>query len=175
MSQLRAFPNRELRICYWNAFGKVIDSDLMQIEQNLRHLGEVKIEEVKSLDDSSLSPCDLLIVAAQQVSEDDFSSWMTKFRGKIHKQGHVWTPALIFADVPFSILNDIWPEAVKENWYFDILSPAHIESLPIRVANILRIHDHLHELHRYSETLDELNTKVVKAEKEISNIKKSSK
>ena len=50
--------------------------------------------------------------------------------------------------------------AAGMNWYFDILSMEHIDSMPIRVANLLRIHDHLHELERYQNTLATLNHRV---------------
>lgn len=155
---------RSLKICYWNAETRVVDSDRMNLERHLARLGDVKVTPITSLDDAKgkadLVGTDLLIVAAQMVPEDKFASWLGGFRKRIEGLGLVWTPALILADIPFEVLSEIWPEVTKENWYFDILAPAHVASVPIRVANLLRIHDHLHELKRYAEALDDINNKV---------------
>ena len=52
------------------------------------------------------------------------------------------------------------PFAIDENWYFDVIDPDHLDSLPMRVANLLRIHDHLHELSRYEKSLADLQADV---------------
>ncbi len=174
MTKQSAFPKRKLRICYWNSVSKIVSTDLMQLETHLKQLGTIELIKVETLEDPNMKPCDLLIVAAQSIDQEEFPKWMNQLKSKIYKQGHVWTPALIFAEIPFYVLQEIWHEAVKENWYFDILTPAHIESIPIRVANILRIHDHLHELYRYEKTLDEMSAKVSDMENKISKMTSNS-
>ena len=154
------FPSRSLKLCYWNAEARVVDSERMSLEQHLSRLGDVSVSPVASLDSPELSGADLLIVAAQMVPADKFAGWLGGLRRRIQQQGRVWTPALILADVPFDVLSEIWPEVTNDNWYFDIMSPVHMASLPIRVANLLRIHDHLHELKRYASAVDDITAKV---------------
>lgn len=161
------FASRSLKLCYWNAETRVVDAERMTLEQHLRRLGEVRVLPVSSLDSLEMNGADLLIVAAQMVPADKFAGWLRGFRQRIQAQGYVWTPALILADVPFDVLSEIWPEVTRENWYFDILAPDHLASLPIRVANLLRIHDHLHEMKRYSVALDDINAKVRALEAQV--------
>ena len=44
-------------------------------------------------------------------------------------------------------------------------------TLPIRVANLLRIHDHLHELKRYSAALDDITVKVKMLESQMKDLR----
>lgn len=171
MTSATVFPNRTLRVSYWNIEKRVVDSERMSLETHLKQLGDVKITQVDGLDVPGAMPCDLLIVAAQILATQAFPTWLAGLSQRIQKQGHIWTPALILADIPFGVLRDILPAAVRDNWYFDILSPQHIESLPIRVANLLRIHDHLNELSRYGQAVDDLSVKTQKLESELQKLK----
>lgn len=166
------FP-RTLRIVYWPADARVVDQDRARLEQGLRQLGSLQIETLKSLDELAARPADLLVVAAQTVPAEQFSKWLRSFKDRIKGSGGIWTPALILANLPFPVLNEVMPEAVQDNWYFDILAPEHMASMPIRVANLLRIHDHLHELQRYGSTLDSLSGKVQKLEEELEAMKRT--
>ena len=165
------FTGRKLRICYWQVQPRVADAERADLEAHLARLGDVQMTAIKALDQPEASGADLLIVAAQKLGPVEFPVWLTAFRKRIQAQGMVWTPALILADVPFDVLSDIWPDVTKENWYFDILSPAHVASLPIRVANLLRIHDHLHELKRYAKALEDINGKVSSLETEMQKLR----
>ena len=165
------FPGRRLRLCYWNTDPRVVDAERMDLERHLARLGDVTLDEVKALDAPEAKATDLLIVAAQKVPAREFPVWLTGLRKRIVQQGRIWTPALILADVPGDVLLDIWAEATRDNWYFDILAPAHMGSLPIRVANLLRIHDHLHELTRYAAALEDINTKVTMLESQIKGLR----
>lgn len=160
MSPPKRIFTRPLRACYLNLEARVVDSSRMLVEQRLSALGDIALVTIQSLDDAKFNPCDLLIVMANHIPEDEFTRWLESFKGRIQTQSHVWIPALIIADIDFNILREILLSVVKTNWYFDVLSSSHLDSLPIRVANLLRIHDHLHELRRYGETLKELQEKV---------------
>jgi hypothetical protein len=171
----KLFADRRLRLCYWNAEARVLDAERAGLEQHLARLGDVSVVQIKALDAPEATPCDLLIVAAQTLAPQDFPSWLAGFRRRIQAQGMVWTPALILADVSFDVLSDILPDVTRENWYFDILAPAHVTSLPIRVANLLRIHDHLHEMKRYATALEDIGTKVTTLETQLEAMKKAGK
>jgi hypothetical protein len=165
------FPGRHLRIAHWSTDPRLVDADAMVLESHLARLGDVTVERVKTLEDATAAPRDLLIVAAQRVEAGAFAGWLDGLKRRLVAQGGIWVPALILADVPFDVLSEILPVAAADNWYFDILAPAHAASLPIRVANLLRIHDHLHELKRYAAALDDITTKVTMLESQMRDLR----
>jgi len=169
--ETKPYHQRDLRICYFNTESRILDKNKMILESRLKKLGNVDIIDVSSLEDTSLRPCDLLLVEASQIPEEEFYKWLSGFGKRLVSQGDIWIPALIISDTPFEILNSMMPEAIDLNWYFDILDPDHIDSLPIRVTNLLRIHDHLHEVGRYKKTLDGLNASVESLSSELDSIK----
>lgn len=166
------FPGRTLKLKYWNAETRFVDADRANLEHHLKRLGEVEITAVKALDGPDLLPVDLLLIAAQMVPAKDFPQWLGGLRKRFQTPEKIWIPAVILADVPFDVLSGLLPEAVRDNWYFDILSPAHIASLPIRVANLLRINDHLHEMKRYADAVDEVTKKVRALEGALASLSK---
>lgn len=161
------FAHRNLRIKYWNHDPKVVDNHRMVLEVHLKKLGDLHIQNVDALDDSKLLPCDLLVIGAHLIEEVHFATWLKGVRKRLIGSGAIWAPALIVSDISFEGLREILPEAVADNWYFDIIAPRHLSSLPIRVANLLRIHDHLHEIKRYSEAIDDINQKVAHLEQKL--------
>jgi hypothetical protein len=78
---------------------------------------------------------------------------------------------LIVAELPVNEARLLMEHAIKSNWYFDVVRPEHLDSLPVRVANLLRIHDHFHELRRNSETLDRLQDRVNMLEHEVNALR----
>ncbi len=166
------FPGRTLKLKYWNAEARFVDADRANLEQHLRRLGEVEVTTIRALDGPDLLPVDLLLIAAQMIPSQDFPQWLGGLRKRFQTREKIWIPAVILADVPFEVLSGLLPEAVKDNWYFDILAPAHIASLPIRVANLLRINDHLQEMKRYADAVDEVTQKVRALETSLATIGK---
>ena len=171
MTQTFPFPARSLRVCYWNVEKRIVDAERMSLERHLARLGDVRVDSIAALDASDALPCDLLVVAAQMLAAEDFPQWLSGFRRRIKLQNAIWTPCLILADVGFEVLSGIWSDVTRDNWYFDVMSPSHLASIPIRVANLLRIHDHLHELHRYEAALDDINAKVRALETEVTSLR----
>lgn len=161
-----------LRVCYLNAQPKIVAVTQVTLELHLQELAALTINPIASLDDPAFSPCDLLVVSGVHVPQSDFVSWLRGFAHQMHQQGKVWVPAIFLADVPFRVMKQFMAEAHSMNWYFDILAPDHLSSLPIRVANLLRIHDHLHELKRYAETLDGLSLRVTTLASELDRMKR---
>lgn len=164
--------DRELRVCYFNASPNIVDANQLNLEQKLMALGDLQIDTLESINDPSFAPCDLLIIAAQKIPEEEFTNWLTGLSQKLQKQGNIWVPVLIVANPSYLILQQVLEQAIKMNWYFDIINEHHFGSLPIRVANLLRIHDHLHELKRYESTLDELSKKVESLSSDFGKLKK---
>lgn len=158
---------RKYRVCYWDSDPKSLNAYKAVIESSLKQLGDVELYDLLSLEDSKLHPCDLIITSAQQVPEDHFKKWLQNNEQRIKTQAGIWVPVLILAKVSFSYLDAILVDAAKNNWYFDVLDPDHLDSLPIRIANLLRIHDHLSELHRYDQMLNKMQTQIDQLENQL--------
>ena len=45
-------------------------------------------------------------------------------------------------------------------WYFDLINPAHMDSLPIRVANLCKIREHLLQLQNYQDEMRVLHQRI---------------
>lgn len=169
-SSAKVFAHKKIRIRYWNCEPKVLDSHRMTFEIHLKRLGELETVQIGSLDDPAVKTADLLVIGAHLVEIDRFSVWLREVRGRLVSQGAIWTPVLVLSESTFESLAEILLESIADNWYFDIVSPRHLASLPIRVANLLRIHDHLHELKRYGQALEDINQKVAELEKQLIGI-----
>lgn len=170
-TQQPVFPRRQIRVCYLPDNPRVVDQESVFIEDSLKQLGDVRIVMLKSLDDPAFKPCDLLVLGATHVEPDHFAQWLKGIERRVSREGAIWTPALIIADPPWTILSQILGDVVATNWYFDVVSIEHVVSLPVRVANLLRIHDHLHELRRYANSVADLERRVRKAEDEITELR----
>ena len=79
----------------------------------------------------------------------------------------IWIPALILVDVSLTTLTDTLESAIYSNWYFDIVSKDQLQSIPIRIGNLLKIHDHLYELKRYDEEISALQKKLQQLEESL--------
>ncbi|MEY4631735.1 MAG: hypothetical protein RIQ81_1855 [Pseudomonadota bacterium] len=162
---------RRPRACFLNLDPKFVNLPKLKLEQALKAMVDIDLVEVSAMDDPKFLPCDLLILESQGVPEENFQQWLTGFQRRLVAQADIWIPAVIVADLPVARARSMMEDAVKSNWYFDVVTPAHIDSLPLRVANLLRIHDHLHELRRYSETLDRLQDRVNMLEHEVNSLR----
>ena len=161
---------RRSRACVLNLEPKFVNLPKIKLEIELRAMVDIELVEIKGLDDNAFLPCDLLIVEAQGVSMGDFQLWIKAFQGRLVTQADIWLPSLI-VELPVNEARLLMEHAIKSNWYFDVVRPEHLDSLPVRVANLLRIHDHLHELRRYSETLDRLQDRVNMLEHEVNALR----
>jgi hypothetical protein len=165
------FSRRPLRVRYWNAEARIVDAERMTLESHLRRLGDVTVEAATTLEDAYSATPDLIIIAAPRMAETDFPAWLTGTRKRMQAQNGIWTPVVVLADVGFGVLADQLLAATADNWYVDVVSPAHVSSLPIRIANLLRIHDHLHELFRYASAVSDVGIKVQRLEAELERLR----
>ena len=151
----------------WNPTPQMINATLGLLETELKRLGTVQIVQLKALDDPNLAPCDLLVITASYIEEGVFQAWLAGVEKRLIRQSGVTVPAIIYASISESTQRGLLRWAVECNWYFDIIDPAHISSLPVRVGNFLRLHDHLHEIKRMNEELKSLSSKVELLEKSL--------
>ena len=159
------FRRRKLRICYYEADKILLNREKINLEFHLKQLPTFTRVELQSLDSPAFHPCDLLVISALHLPEEDFDSWIKSLYANIAKQGIISSPAVILAEVSFAAMTRIIDWAIDINWYFDVVTPEHMSSLAIRITNLLRIHDHLHELTRYAAELASLQKRVDDVEK----------
>lgn len=163
--------DRKLEIIYWTIENRTLSPTRAKLEKHLQQLGQIQLHLPKTFDEAlSLTP-DIWVISALSIPEDAFQKWLNALRQRIRQADRIWTPALIIADMPFTTLNAVMLDAVQDNWYFDIISSQHLDSIPIRVANLVRIHDHLQELKRYNEAINQLSSKVLELEEKLEALK----
>lgn len=172
MTSLKTENNRNRRICYWDAQSNSVGALKINFERHLKFLPGFDLVSLDSLDDEEFNPCDLLIISAKSISGEDFSTWIAGINKRVIAQNNIWTPALIFSEADFSDLSSELHDYADNNWYFDILHPDHLDSMPIRVANLLKIHDHLHELWRYKDQLDTMQSQISEIEDSLTKMGK---
>ena len=142
----------------------------INFERHLNFLPDFNLVTLRGLDDEGFNPCDLLVISALSVPSEKFLEWLEGINRRIVAQNKIWTPAIIVTQSNFSDLNFAIHELADNNWYFDIVNPDHLDSIPIRAANLLKIHDHLHELLRYKSQLDALHQQVSEIEEKLMNL-----
>jgi hypothetical protein len=157
------FANRRLKIAYWDQDAKFANAAKLSLEHGLAKIADVAWNELRSLDD--IGDADLLIVAAHTVPPTVFNDWLRGLSKRMQTPSRIWIPALIVAPIRFDQFADSVLEHTMNNWYFDIIDPAHLDSIPVRVAHLVRIHDHLKELLRYQAELSDLEQRIDALEK----------
>lgn len=161
------FPGRTLKIATWNPDPRYVSISHIELEKELNLLAETDVEVIKSIDHLDATEFDLLVVSAQHVPEQEFTKWLGGLSQRIQTQGNIWVPSLIVADLPLPVLREVLMPAINSNWYFDLISVNHISSIAIRIANLVRIHDHLRELFRYAQHVEDLQRKVQSLEDQV--------
>lgn len=153
--------NRPLRVCYLHHDARFVDDALEQIEFQIAQVHSFKMVELDNIDSPQLYPCDLLVLIAHHLSSEHLVAWIKGLSRRL-QQKNIWIPSIILSDASARSLTGLIPYALRSNWYFDIIHPDHIPSLPWRMSNLIRIHDHLGELCHYEQTLTELEAKVTR-------------
>lgn len=153
---MQPFHQRQLKIAYWSVDPKVVDRHTMVIETNLKKFLQFSIETITSLEDKLALGSDLFVINATSVETKHFHQWLESVFRRVPQNNHVWTPALIFSNLGDNELIGIMDLVYQSNWYFDVLSAETTTNLAPRIANLLKIHDHLHELQRYDLRISEL-------------------
>jgi hypothetical protein len=166
------FDQKRMRVGHWNATPGFISAASAAIEHHLKLLIKLDMVEVRSLDDPNLRPADVLFISADGIEDEQYPVWLKGISTRIPKAHGIPVPTIIFGNISSAVQSEILRWAVEGNWYFDIVDPGHVSSLTVRVANFLRIHDHLHEIRRMSSASKTLEDKVADMEKQIEQILK---
>lgn len=161
-------------MCLWAATPGFVSSASAALDQQLGQFIQLDLIKVKSLDDPQIKPADLLIISAEGIDDEQFSDWVRGISARIPRAHSIPVPTIIFGVVLAPTQRELLRWAVDGNWYFDIVEPGHLSSLPVRVANFLRLHDHLHEVRRMTEASDLLSNKVQDMERQLQKFLKGS-
>jgi hypothetical protein len=168
MSRRTDFLQMRRRLCIWDLEPRRADALKLNVERSLRFLPQLDLVRLKALDDPNLLPCDLLVVFATHLGEEELITWLSGFEKRMAQQQQgIWIPALIVNACEMTRVVEVLEQTLNSNWYFDLLHPDHLSSLPVRVANLLRMHDHLHELLRYEKELKRMQTDIGRIEAEL--------
>lgn len=146
--------------CFLSLNPNVLSSISAAIDAQLERTLTVKVSRISSLSELSSRHWDLVIVDAQILNETEIPSWIEGLYGKLIGTSTIWIPALIFSTCSPATTIKICEQMVALNWYFDIVHPDHVSSIPLRIANLIRIHNHLRELLEYKSILDDLQQRV---------------
>lgn len=158
---------RPIRICIVNQEPRVVDRYLASIEVELKKITPYELVFADSISDEKIRPCDLLVAIAHLLDSKELATWVQSMPLRMEKNNSVHVPALIVCENPEGAAQSLMTYAADQNWYFDLLDTAHLSSLPLRVANLLRIHDHIHELSRYEKAIQTLENKVKELETKL--------
>lgn len=168
------FKNRRMRVCTWAATPGFVSSASAALSQQLSQFIQLELVKVRSLDDPQILPADLLIISAEGIDDEAFSTWVRGISARIPRAHAIPVPTIIFGVVLAPTQRELLRWAVDGNWYFDIVDPSQLSSLPVRVANFLRLHDHLHEVRRMTEASRLMAQKVHDMEQQLQRLVKDS-
>lgn len=157
MQPYLAHRERPLRVCSVHYDARMVDATLEQIECEMDKVHPFEMIRLASIADEKFHPCDLLVLIGHQTPEEHLLTWVKNLAVRL--ADHIWVPTLIIGDLQARATGQLVEFAIESNWYFDVLDRHHLSSLAIRMANLIRIHDHLQELHRYASQLEQLERK----------------
>ncbi len=156
-----------LTIAYWDLEKRLTSSQKINFENKVNLLGNTEFITFTKLEELSNTNVDLLIASADHVEDADLEGFIVSLSKRIERLGAIWVPALIFSEASYEVLHQFMKNIVQDNWYFDFIHPDHLDSLPIRAANLLKIHDHMRELKNYELKLADLESKVTTLEQKV--------
>jgi len=163
-----------MRVCSWGSTPGFASAASAAFDQQLRQFIQLDLVKVKSLDDPNIIPADLLIISAEGIGDELFPNWIKSISSRIPRVHGIPVPTIIFSIVSAPTQQELLRWAVDGNWYFDIVETGHLSSLPVRVANFLRLHDHLHEVRRMTEVSGAMAEKVKDMELQLQSLLKGS-
>ncbi|MDD9951955.1 MAG: hypothetical protein OXT67_10375 [Zetaproteobacteria bacterium] len=155
-----------IRVVYLD-LTRQVDMVAMRHEQKVRNICAPHFRVVHSTAQVPTDGVDILIARAAHLPEPFFWPWLRRLELELNSTRTVPLPALILADIHFAEQVFMWRLAVQSNWYFDVVTEQNLDSIPLRMANLVRIHDHLYESRRYQETLAELTEQVSALERKL--------
>lgn len=167
--------SRIFRVAYLDTQQKYFTGAKKHCQNILRSLDGTDFNEISALNQLDTQNTDIVFLSASHIESVDFQQWLDGLAKKFKRNEFIWIPALILAEVSLNISRDILQVTINNNWYYDIISPNELDSLPLRMANLIKIHDHMKELNRYEAELQNFSEKIEGLERVIHTLQSSPK
>ena len=158
-----------IRVSYVDC-SKQVNASSVKVEAQLRELLAPHFHVAQGVAQIPAEGCDLAVIKATHLPEANFWSWLNNLEAQLGRGRVVALPALILSQFSFSAQSFLWRQVARKNWYFDIISQDSLDSIPLRMANLVRIHDHLYEILRYQKTLNELDSQLKSLRSELDTV-----
>jgi hypothetical protein len=153
---------------------RLADRYLARVENTLKSISEVKAINITSTTDPRLAHCSIVVVFANNLDEEQMITWVKGIPKRLTSSS-INIPWLIICENSEVIQKEMLRYALAENWYFDLVLPDHLDSLLTRIANLIRISDHISELKRYESETKLLEEKVSVALEMLDEMKRNQK
>jgi hypothetical protein len=160
--------NRNLRITYFDESPKALNLEKVDFELKLKRVFDIAINQTSNIDQVRADDTDLIVAFPSTADGESLMKWIQRYENRT-AQNLSTIPLLVIFRVGFQTVNDAFLISHASNRYFDIIHPEHLDSLPVRILNLLKIRDHIAEIGRYDATLKELIKKVSDLETQITD------
>jgi hypothetical protein len=159
--------SQQLKVAVWNAVPQMASAHTGLFLSELKKLYLVQSVDVKDLEDARIGECDLIVCQAYFIDEEHFFAWIQKIRERVPIVQGIRLAAMILCKISVTVQRDILGWAYGQNWYFDLIETDHLQSLPVRVANLLRFSAHLHEVQRMDRALQDVSLRLAQLESQL--------
>lgn len=158
---------RRISVCYVNAEPKAISARMLNFEKYLSQLGSVEVQDRETMEAAYAESPDIVIYDALLLDSSGLLGLVKSLYKNVVQSEKIWTPVLIYVRAEFGLVKELLPFANQVNWYFDLVTEEHLEILPIRVGNLVRIHDHLKEMFAYKSEIATLESRLEEVEAQL--------
>ena len=162
---------KKIKIGEFSLTPKIISQVGAFVESHLKIFFDAEVKPVKNHLEINTAEFDLGLIQAQELEPPEFLKWLESFEKKRSEAELIAVPFIIITPINPSEVKQFFSRVVATNWYFDLVHPMQLQSLPIRVANLIRIKLHIAELSRYNLELDEMAAKVESLEQSLQGLK----
>ncbi len=162
---------KKINVGNYSLTPKIITQVGAFVESHLKVFFESQVEVVKDHEQIKSPDFDIGLVQAQELELPEFLKWLDSFEKKRADASLIQVPFIIVTPISPADVAKLFVRVVETNWYFDLVHPMQLQSLPIRVANLIRIKLHIEELQRYNLELDQMAEKIAQLEEKLKTLK----
>ncbi len=139
----------------------LINSHKMELEKVLSSFFRMDwIKSVQSNSKFDAQKVDAVVMSALHVEEESINEWLRKKRNFIDQEFSKKVPMVAIVRSKASFYFTLVEHLFADNRYIDLVHVDHLNSLPVRLLNLLRISVHLNELEQYDKRLKALEAMV---------------
>ena len=153
------------KVMYYNMDEKFLTPYISKVESLVSSIEQIQIEKTDTIRGQKAD----LIIVSSPLGGEELIKWIQRLIADYNQNGSSSLIPIIFVtDTEFSELEPmIWQCISQTNWYFDIVNRDNLEFLPMRIALLLKISDHIKEIEEYDRKITELSNKVSSLENSL--------